>query len=310
MGATYAPGDLLRVRRYLIDLLDLNPGTLNVLADLDPNEVGVVGDDSHANTGGYHIGESRIREIGRWDRDYSTRQQRDRAGATDAASALDVGAFNVTVFGVRHTHGSLGQAIVNALKAGDRRLRSVREVIWTPDGVRVLRYDVAGEQGGTGSLNHLGHTHISFWRDTQGRRDAADDFLGWLMEYFEGPLFLEDTMQLVLFRDINSPTPEGRAQIWLSNGMFKRRVSQATADTLLKMTKESSLFSIYNNRIEDMGSNEMWGVDVQALVDPPVEVTIGEGQLSQAVAQLLSQPTIAQNLAKAVVAEALRLKQE
>lgn len=171
---TYAPSDLLAVRTWLLSRFDINKG-LTRAADLDPAEVGVVGDDAHASTGGYHIGNDGLSRVSRLTSDYSKRESsRDRPG-TNAASALDIGDFSAA----GHTLRSLSTAIVAACQRGDSRTRDLREVIYSPDGSTVKRWDRLGIRT-TGGSDHRWHTHLSFHRDSEGRRDRDDNFLGLL----------------------------------------------------------------------------------------------------------------------------------
>lgn len=171
---TYAPSDLLNVRAWLLARFDINKGLARA-ADLDPAEVGIVGDDQHAASGGYHIGNDGLARVGRRDTDYSKRESsRDRPG-TNAAAALDIGDFANS----GHSLRSLSVAIVDACRRGDSRTRDIREVIYSPDGVNVKRWDRLGVRT-TGGSDHTWHTHISFHRDSEGRRDRDDNFLGLL----------------------------------------------------------------------------------------------------------------------------------
>jgi len=175
---TYAPADISAVRTWLIAAFDLVKGTARGV-DLEANEVGIVGDPAHAATGGYHEGNDDLSRVGRLTTDYSKRESgRDRPG-TNAASALDIGDFDATVGGRRHTLRSLSAAIVAACRAGDERARDVREVIWSPDGSTVQRWDRLGLRT-SGDGTHRWHTHISFFRDAEGRRHLDDNFLGLL----------------------------------------------------------------------------------------------------------------------------------
>ncbi len=180
---TYAPKDLLTVRQYLLTQLDLHPGAVAV--DLEPEEVGVVGDDEHAATGGYHVGNSALAAVGKLTTDYSKRESSlDRPG-TNAASALDIGNFDITVNGRRVTLRTLSLALVAACKTGDPRTSDVREIIYTPDGVTVRRWDRLGIRT-TGDSSHLYHTHISFFRTSEGRRAQPDNILGLLHTILQG----------------------------------------------------------------------------------------------------------------------------
>ncbi len=181
---TYAPADLRTVIDYLVGKLDLVPGVARG-ADLERNELGIVGDPAHAASGGYHEGNNDLSRVGRLTTDYSKRESsRDRPG-TDAASALDVGDFDATVNGRRHTLRTLTAAIVAACRRGDPRCRDIREIIWSPDGVTVQRWDRLGIRS-SGDDTHRWHSHFSFHRDSEGRRANPDNFLGLLAELIEG----------------------------------------------------------------------------------------------------------------------------
>ncbi len=170
---TYAPQDLLTVRQYLLDK-----------TGIDPNAVGVVGDDDHPD--GYHVGNNALAAVGKLTSDYSKRESAlDRPG-TNAASALDVGNFvHVRPDGTVVTLRSLSLDLVAACKAGDPRAADVREVIYTPDGVTVRRWDRLGIRT-TGDRSHLYHTHISFFRASEGRRAQPGNILGLLQALIEG----------------------------------------------------------------------------------------------------------------------------
>lgn len=167
---TYAPADLLAVRLYLL-----------ASTGLSGDAVGIVGDDDHLSTGGYHIGNDGLSQAGRLTSDYSKRESsRDRPGS-NAASALDIGQFVRGGVSLR----SLTLGIVAACQRGDPRTGDVREIIYTPDGSTVRRFDRLGIRS-TGDSSHLFHTHVSFFRDSEGRRAQTDNFLGLLRELIEG----------------------------------------------------------------------------------------------------------------------------
>lgn len=189
---TYAPDDLLAVRDYLIRTLDLVPGVARG-QDLEPGEVGIVGDAAHASSGGYHEGYDDLAAAGRLGYDYSvTESSRDRAGLTNAASALDIGEFDATLAsGRRVTLRSLSLAVVALCVAGDPRTRDIREVIYTPDGVTVRRWDRLGKRTG-GDSSHLWHTHFSLFRDSEGRRAGTDNLLGLFRALIEGGFTMAD----------------------------------------------------------------------------------------------------------------------
>jgi len=135
--------------------------------------LGVVGNTGH--TVGYHLGKDRIYDgsgPGIGDSDYSIKLARDKAGLTNAAAAADLGRLN----------GSLGQLqsfskwLVGRCKANAPGTSDIREVIYSPDGTAVKRWDnnakvlyTGGDGTGQGDNSHRTHTHISFFRDSEAR---------------------------------------------------------------------------------------------------------------------------------------------
>ncbi|MFG2046123.1 hypothetical protein ACGFIW_01665 [Micromonospora sp. NPDC048935] len=151
---TRAPANLMAVRKLLLDHLDDAPGS----DDLEPAEVGIVGNAAHR--GGYHCGSDRVVEG-----DYSVVESpRDRAGLTLDAAALDVGQFNVTSGGRIHTLPSFSLWCVGQCAAGAADTRDIREIIYSPDGSTVKRWDRLGRRT-SGDSSHRWHTHFSFFRD-------------------------------------------------------------------------------------------------------------------------------------------------
>jgi hypothetical protein len=162
---TYSPADLVACQHYL-----------HAQTGQPWDALGII--HGTPQGGGYHEGNDLLAEAGRLDSDYSKRESsRDRPG-TDAGSAFDLGdGFP------RFREITLG--LVRACEHGDPRTRDIREVIYTPDGSTVRRWDRLGIRS-SGDDSHLTHTHISFHRDSEGRRDRADNLLGLLQELFEG----------------------------------------------------------------------------------------------------------------------------
>jgi hypothetical protein len=191
---SYAPADLLDIRDDLI-----------VRLDLDANALGIVGDMAHI--GGYHCGADRVTT-----RDYSVVESgRDRAGLSNAASALDIGDFDLVHAGRRIALRSLSAALVAACLSGDIRTRDVREVIYSPDGVTVARWDRLGVRS-SGDSSHLWHTHISMFRDAEGRRGYVDNLGGLLTALVEGtvstapPTTKEGADMPILLKDASGST--------------------------------------------------------------------------------------------------------
>lgn len=196
---TYAPDDLQQCRRYLLNELDMHPGSAD--ADLDPDEVGIAPDQAHTESGGYHCGNDDLAAHGRLTSDYSKRESaRDRPGS-DASAALDIGEFDVVRAGRRLTLPGLTAFLFAACERGDPRTRDMRELIGSTDGVTVRHWDRLGTQRGK-PADHLWHSHGSFHRDSEGRRARSDNFLGLLVEYVEG----STTMAGVDYGDLGGPS--------------------------------------------------------------------------------------------------------
>ena len=144
--------------------------------------LGIVGDEAHTARPSYHNGEDVITANG-WTAatDYSIRLQRDRAGLTNAAAAIDLGKLEGTFDGLQDfSRWLVGQA--QSLRPGTN---DIREIIYSPDGVNVQRYsgvDGAIHTGtGNGDPSHRFHTHISYYRDSE-RRDKVRVFAPYFTE--------------------------------------------------------------------------------------------------------------------------------
>lgn len=148
---TSAPPVLLDVRRLLLEHLGGH--------GLASAEVGIVGDTAHR--GGYHCGADRLDPT----RDYSVVESpRDKSGLTLDASALDVGTFSVTAGGRTHTLATFSTWLAGQCDANAPDTRDIREVIYSPDGRTVRRWDRLGRRS-SGDDSHLYHTHVSYFRD-------------------------------------------------------------------------------------------------------------------------------------------------
>jgi len=163
---TRAPATLLAARTLLLSHLADAPGP----DDLDPAGVGIVGDPAHR--GGYHCGSDRV-----VTNDYSVVESpRDRAGLTSDASALDVGEFG---YG-KHNLRSFSVWCVGECVKGAPDTLDIREIIYSPDGKVVKRWDRLGKRT-TGDSSHLYHTHFSFFRDAiKAGRDQSPLFRRYL----------------------------------------------------------------------------------------------------------------------------------
>lgn len=178
---TSAPADLLAVQAYS-----------RAVSGLPWASLGIVGDTSHNSSGGYHVGRDVLHLLGRAPEDpggdYSyTESPRDRAGLSNSASAFDQGDFSASYGGRVVTHRRLIDAVLaEVAKPGRGRAKDLREMIYQErEGSSVIkRWDALGIRS-TGDSTHEGHTHFSFFRDSEGRRDGGDNFLGLMREAYE-----------------------------------------------------------------------------------------------------------------------------
>jgi hypothetical protein len=156
--------------------------------------LGIVGSPSH--TGGYHLGRDRLYDgpgPGQGDRDYSVQTARDKAGLSDAASAIDLGRLNGSLPALYR----FSRWLVEQCRANAPGTRDIREIIYSPDGERVLRWDrqrgyASAPIAGEGDDSHLTHSHVAYYRDAQDR-DKRPAFA----PYFAAPLPPEDDMPVV-----------------------------------------------------------------------------------------------------------------
>jgi len=207
---TRAPQALMDSRRLLLDHLDMHPGR-TVDDDLDPAEVGIVGDTAHVRQGdSYHLGLPEQTRDG-----YSVRESaRDRAGLSDLASAVDVGEFRVTVRGKSHDLRSFSLWLVAQCKSNTVDSRDIREIIYSPDGKTVRRWDRERRRS-SGDSSHLWHTHISLFRDaTKAGRGLTPLFRRYLTEI--GLLAAPNTTPEV--PDMIRIQVRGKAPVHLSTG--------------------------------------------------------------------------------------------
>ena len=131
--------------------------------------LGIVGDADHAQVGtSYHLGKDQLKPGA-----YSATLARDKAGLTNAASAIDLGKLEGNYKDLQ----VLSRWLVKQCQAKATGSRDVREVIYSPDGVGVQRY--SGEDGqihtgpGNGDASHRFHTHISYYRDSEAREKIS-----------------------------------------------------------------------------------------------------------------------------------------
>jgi hypothetical protein len=163
---TVAKPNLLRARTLLLEHLNRHAGA--VAADLEPAEVGIVGGPAHVAAGtSYHLGRDQLRLSAR---PYSVYESpRDRNGLDEHASAMDIGQFEVTTSRDTFTLVDFSRWLVGLCAAGDPDTADIREVIYSPDGRTVKRWDRLKIRT-SGDDSHRWHTHVSEFRDATGHR--------------------------------------------------------------------------------------------------------------------------------------------
>jgi len=157
-AVTFAPATLVALGRYWTAQGGVN--------------LGVVGDTRHQAKGvSYHLGASALLATA-----YSAQTARDKAGLTDAASAIDLGRLGGSFAKLREFSVWLvAEGQKDAPGTSD-----IREIIYSPDGKAVLRWDrergfASAPRPGEADASHLAHTHVSWYRDS-AKRDKTTVF--------------------------------------------------------------------------------------------------------------------------------------
>lgn len=153
---TLAPANLIAVEAYYVAHHGVN--------------LGIVGDASHVGGGtSYHLGKDQLRPGA-----YSAVTDRDRAGLSNYASAVDLGRIRDSLLPLR----KFSAWFVDQCRHNSVDTRDVREVIYSPDGTTVLRWDRergvgSAPRDGEADFSHRTHTHISYYRDSRGRSQVG-----------------------------------------------------------------------------------------------------------------------------------------
>jgi len=231
-GVTNAPADLLSLRATVQRLTGIG----------DPNSLGIVGDGLHEHTGGYHEGRDVLSAIGRYhpgapagslNEDYSVRLSRDRAGLTNNASAMDIG-FDWPKGG-NAAWLRFNNLLVAHLHGNEPSLAAIRATNYSPDGRTRLRTDRENGWATENSTDTVDvHTHLEWYRDTEGRRQASFNRLAQLIQAaitnMPAPLGGGDRM-IVMAHERGSNID------WIGDGVFRYRCPDANhrANALVMM---------------------------------------------------------------------------
>lgn len=198
-GMSFAPGSLLAARKVFQD-----NGT-----GLSAVELGIVGDTDHEEGGdSYHLGKDQLRPRNGDDRYSVDESPRDR-NPTNAASALDIGWFSIVRNGKTHNLRTFSTWLVAQCAAGTADTQWIREVIYSPDGKVVKRWDRLGRRS-SGDKSHLGHSHVSGFRDSENQ-DRAAVFRRYFAEIEGDDMPLTGTDADVVWGRDTIPNPRQRA---------------------------------------------------------------------------------------------------
>lgn len=282
---TFAPPRILEVRHFL---KGEDP-------DLSSSELGIVGGPSHIAQGtSYHLGEDQLIMS---KNPYSARTARDRAGLTDAASALDI---DDDLDELRE----LSSWLVEECRRGAPGTLDIREIIYTPDGKRVLRWDrergINSEPFPDNDLSHLNHTHISWYRDSEFR-----DKVGVFKRFYDQ----NDGGEGMTTRLTKHPTT---GQYLISDGPWSSTLTPSQADGWLKAPEPP----VFDGTTSDP---DTYGVDatklaadlatVKADVEelkarPPVQsAPVDPAVLQAAITAAITDPVVLSAIAVAVADE-------
>lgn len=158
---TNAPSTLVNLQNRLVT----NLHTVNS---------GIVGDDAHVATGGYHIGATTLRRNGMGN-DYSLYYAIDKNATHDWACAIDIG-------GTPEKLMTIGNRIVHALKNHDRRVYGRIRAVNAPfDGVSIDRRlddesPTTSTDDNVQASSDRGHIHVEFYRTLVLNQKVMDDF--------------------------------------------------------------------------------------------------------------------------------------
>jgi len=161
MATSYAPAAIVEVREYL-----------KPITGLDNFGLGIVNSETDAS---YHHGWSQRDTDGT---DYSwDESSRDWSWTTNAARALDIGMFpQLREFSIW---------LVGECERGAPDTLDIREIIYSPDGVVVKRWDRLKRRT-SGGDSHLTHTHVSWFADAEHKSKMGPfvRFFGGLFDMF------------------------------------------------------------------------------------------------------------------------------
>lgn len=155
------------------DLKSLRAAVMHETGITDVVEVGIVGDVAHAARGGYHISGDDINRAGRFGSDFSTKRARDHFLPNPFACAVDIG--DDWPRGGRAAWLRFGNNVAWEL-IHTNEMPSIRAINYSPDGSLRWRIDRQTAWRTESSNDTVDiHTHIEWYRDTEGQRQQCLD---------------------------------------------------------------------------------------------------------------------------------------
>lgn len=263
MTTTIAPAELLDHRKNVIRITGLSG-----------DDVGLLPDPSHKASGGYHCGVQDIINIGRYpDRDYSTRQSRDRIGG-NVCSAEDIG--DDWPKGGRAAWIRFNNLLVAQMIANDPELAALRAINFTPNGTARKRYDTNNRSAGI--INSTDtvymHTHLEWWRNTSGTALRARSLrqIEKIMQAAIDKPIIDDLKEKNMQILVRGFAPDTR-QVWLADGMIRRAVPNEWIGsgngpiTNAQVHASNFLGNLGNSGqvFVSGGDPDVWGIDVATL---------------------------------------------
>lgn len=275
---SYAPNTILAVRAlFRVHIPQLTPIAL-----------GIVGDDEHAASGtSYHLGADALKSSS-----YSiVESSRDRNGLTNAAAALDIGDFKITVKGKVHTLHTFNAWLVAQCKAGTEDTKDIREVIYSLDGQTVKRWDRLARRT-SGDLSHRTHTHVSWFRDSENSSKTAV-FRRWFISIgaiIEEPQEREVT-EAELITAINKAleAPAGQAAIALAAGKGVHGQRLGKSDVTIGQALQTTAAVRHAEVVAALAG---LSAAVAKLGDPDVSADELREAILEAIAEIVKRPSI------------------
>lgn len=182
--------------------------------------LGIVGDTRHVSRGvSYHLGRDDLRTDA-----YSRQTPRDRIGLSLAASAIDLGRLRGSLVELQ----DFSRWLVLSARAEGPGTRDMREIIYSPDGDAVLRWDrergfSSAPRTGEADSTHRTHTHISYYRDSE-THDKIIAFRGYWEQDDMAQLPISDTTPatVTIGRGTRRYMPDGQPDGYIFDQAYVR----------------------------------------------------------------------------------------